>query len=54
MPTEERAFSKELNVSRNTISTAYNQLESNGVLKSIQGKRHFCCRRSYIMEESRS
>ncbi|GAA0123768.1 MAG: winged helix-turn-helix transcriptional regulator [Clostridium argentinense] len=40
MPTE-RELSQELNVSRNTISTAYNQLESSGVLKSIQGKGTF-------------
>lgn len=40
MPTE-RELSQELKVSRNTISTAYNQLENSGVLKSIQGKGTF-------------
>lgn len=40
MPTE-RELSQELNISRNTISTAYNQLENVGVLKSIQGKGTF-------------
>lgn len=40
MPTE-RELSQELNVSRNTVSTAYKQLEISGVLKSIQGKGTF-------------
>ncbi|GAA0116410.1 GntR family transcriptional regulator [Clostridium senegalense] len=40
MPTE-RELSQELKVSRNTISTAYKQLENSGVLKSIQGKGTF-------------
>ncbi|KYH35216.1 HTH-type transcriptional repressor YtrA [Clostridium tepidiprofundi DSM 19306] len=40
MPTE-RELSKELKVSRNTISTAYKELEQAGVLKSYQGKGTF-------------
>ncbi len=40
MPTE-RELSQELVVSRNTISTAYNELESKGVLKSLRGKGTF-------------
>lgn len=40
MPTE-RELSKRLKVSRNTISTAYNELEQEGVLKSYQGKGTF-------------
>lgn len=40
MPTE-RELAKQLGVSRNTISTAYNDLENNGVLKSIRGKGTF-------------
>ncbi len=40
MPTE-RELSQELVVSRNTISTAYNELESKGVLRSIRGKGTF-------------
>lgn len=40
MPTE-RELSKQLGVSRNTISAAYNELETNGVLKSIRGRGTF-------------
>lgn len=44
MPTE-RELSQSLNVSRNTVSTAYNDLEKDGVIKSYQGKGTF------VMEE---
>lgn len=40
MPTE-RELSGELQVSRNTVSTAYRELEQEGVLKSYQGKGTF-------------
>ncbi len=40
MPTE-RELSKELGISRNTISSAYNELESKGILKSIRGRGTF-------------
>ncbi|MHC6178413.1 GntR family transcriptional regulator [Clostridium sp. JNZ X4-2] len=40
MPTE-RELSEELKVSRNTISTAYNELEQDGILKSYQGRGTF-------------
>ncbi len=40
MPTE-RELSGELKVSRNTVSTAYRELEQEGVLKSYQGKGTF-------------
>lgn len=40
MPTE-RELSENLKVSRNTISTAYNDLEQEGVLKSYQGRGTF-------------
>lgn len=40
MPTE-RELSQRLKVSRNTISTAYNELEQSGALKSYQGKGTF-------------
>lgn len=40
MPTE-RELSETLKVSRNTISTAYNELEQEGVLKSYQGRGTF-------------
>jgi DNA-binding transcriptional regulator YhcF (GntR family) len=40
MPTE-RELSQSLGVSRNTISTAYNDLEQEGALKSYQGKGTF-------------
>lgn len=40
MPTE-RDLAKELGVSRNTISSAYNELEATGVLKSIRGRGTF-------------
>lgn len=40
MPTE-RELSQDLKVSRNTISTAYNDLEQEGALKSYQGKGTF-------------
>ena len=40
LPTE-RELSQRLNVSRNTISTAYNDLEQDGALKSYQGKGTF-------------
>ena len=40
MPTE-RELSQRLKVSRNTISTAYNELEQDGALKSYQGKGTF-------------
>lgn len=40
MPTE-RELSKKLHVSRNTVSSAYNELEQEGVLKSYQGKGTF-------------
>jgi DNA-binding transcriptional regulator YhcF (GntR family) len=40
MPTE-RELSENLKVSRNTISSAYNELEQEGVLRSYQGKGTF-------------
>ena len=40
MPTE-REFSQRIKVSRNTISTAYNDLEQDGALKSFQGRGTF-------------
>ncbi len=40
MPTE-RELSQRINVSRNTVSTAYNDLEQEGALKSYQGKGTF-------------
>lgn len=40
MPTE-RELSQSLNVSRNTVSTAYNELEQDGIIKSYQGKGTF-------------
>lgn len=40
LPTE-RELSQRINVSRNTISTAYNDLEQDGALKSYQGKGTF-------------
>lgn len=40
MPTE-RELAKELGISRNTISSAYNELEAKGVLKSIRGRGTF-------------
>lgn len=40
MPTE-RELAKALGISRNTISSAYNELEAKGVLKSIRGKGTF-------------
>ncbi len=40
MPTE-RELSEKLRVSRNTISSAYNDLEQEGVLKSYQGRGTF-------------
>lgn len=45
MPTE-RELSATLKVSRNTVSTAYNDLEQDGALKSYQGKGTF------VVEES--
>nr|WP_304518722.1 winged helix-turn-helix domain-containing protein [Clostridium sp. CM028] len=45
MPTE-RELSARLKVSRNTVSTAYNDLEQDGALKSYQGKGTF------VVEES--
>lgn len=40
IPTE-RELSQELGVSRNTISSAYKELESKGILKSIRGRGTF-------------
>ena len=40
MPTE-RELSEKLKVSRNTVSTAYSELEQDGVLKSYQGRGTF-------------
>lgn len=40
MPTE-RELAKVLGISRNTISSAYNELEAKGVLKSIRGRGTF-------------
>ncbi|WP_410506276.1 GntR family transcriptional regulator [Haloimpatiens sp. FM7315] len=40
MPTE-RELAQQLKVSRNTVSSAYNELEQEGVLKSYQGKGTF-------------
>ena len=40
MPTE-RELSQNLGISRNTVSTAYKELEQEGVLKSFQGKGTF-------------
>lgn len=40
MPTE-RELSDKLKVSRNTISTAYNELEQEGILRSYQGRGTF-------------
>ena len=47
LPTE-RELSERLKVSRNTVSTAYNDLEQDGTLKSYQGKGTF------VIEESTS
>ncbi|WP_027633233.1 GntR family transcriptional regulator [Clostridium hydrogeniformans] len=47
MPTE-RELAENLKVSRNTVSTAYKELEKEGVLKSYQGKGTF------VAEEGRS
>ncbi|SHK12732.1 transcriptional regulator, GntR family [Hathewaya proteolytica DSM 3090] len=44
MPTE-RELASAINVSRNTVSTAYNDLEKDGIIKSFQGKGTF------VMEE---
>ncbi len=40
MPTE-RELAKKLRISRNTISNAYKELESDGILKSYQGRGTF-------------
>ena len=40
MPTE-RELSDKLGVSRNTISTAYNELEQESILRSYQGRGTF-------------
>ena len=40
MPTE-REFAEKLKISRNTVSTAYKELEQDGVLKSYQGRGTF-------------
>lgn len=40
MPTE-RELATSLGVSRNTISSAYNELEKEGIIKSYQGKGTF-------------
>lgn len=47
VPTE-RELAEKLKVSRNTVSTAYSELEQEGVLKSYQGKGTF------VAEESKS
>jgi DNA-binding transcriptional regulator YhcF (GntR family) len=47
MPTE-RDLSEKLKISRNTISTAYKELEQDGVLKSYQG------RGTFVAEEAKS
>ncbi|BCJ86426.1 GntR family transcriptional regulator [Effusibacillus dendaii] len=44
LPTE-RELSEKLNVSRNTVSQAYQELEAEGVLTSIQGRGTFVCDR---------
>jgi DNA-binding transcriptional regulator YhcF (GntR family) len=42
LPTE-RELSEKLKVSRNTVSQAYQELESEGVLMSVQGRGTFVC-----------
>lgn len=49
MPTE-RELSSKLNVSRNTVSSAYKELELEGVLKSLQGKGTFVAERNKIWQ----
>lgn len=44
LPTE-RELSEKLQVSRNTVSQAYHELEAEGVLSSIQGRGTFVCDR---------
>jgi DNA-binding transcriptional regulator YhcF (GntR family) len=44
LPTE-RELSEKLHVSRNTVSQAYQELEAEGVLTSIQGRGTFVCDR---------
>lgn len=51
MPTE-RELSEQLKISRNTVSTAYNELEQEGVLKSYQGKGTFVAEETKSWEEN--
>lgn len=44
LPTE-RELSEKLQVSRNTVSQAYQELEAEGILRSIQGRGTFVCDR---------
>lgn len=50
LPTE-RELAGQLGVSRNTISQAYKELESEGVLSSAQGKGTFVADTSYIIQQ---
>lgn len=50
MPTE-RELAQQLNVSRNTISSSYNDLEQEGVLKSYQGKGTFVAEEAVSWKE---
>lgn len=50
LPTE-RELSAQLNVSRNTVSQAYKELESEGVLSSAQGKGTFVADTSVVLQQ---
>lgn len=53
LPTE-RELSQELNISRNTISTAYNLLEQEGVLISYQGRGTFVAEEDKTWQQDRA
>lgn len=53
LPTE-RELSQKLNVSRNTISTAYNLLEQEGVLISYQGRGTFVAEEDKTWQQDRA
>ena len=48
----ERDLAKELNISRNTISTAYNLLEQEGILVSYQGRGTFVAEEAKTWEQN--